>query len=97
MKTTSLAVLAATITTQAFAQECDIICMGIYSIDEVACECVPIEWMECHPQYHNGEQNPDCNQWEVDEEEDRLPWKNPYQDEEWYIENENQFEDADGN
>ena len=55
MKTTSLAVLAATITTQAFAQECDIICMGIYSIDEVACECVPIEWMECHPQYHNGE------------------------------------------
>ena len=80
MKTTSFAILAATITTQAFAQmepfgeECDIFCITIYSIDEDACACVPFEWMECHPQYNNDETNPDCNQWEVDEEEGRCPW-----------------------
>ena len=31
------------------AAECDLMCIAIYSMDPVKCECVPIKFMECHP------------------------------------------------
>ena len=40
----------------ASAKRCDIMCMDIMSVDKETCTCVPIEWMECHPQY-----NKNCN------------------------------------
>ena len=59
------------------ASACDLICAAIYSVDPVACDCVPIEWMECHPQYRL-----DCNQRTYDIEHGRDPRDNPYQMEE---------------
>ena len=48
-------------------------CAAIYNLDPNTCQCVPIEWMECHPQY-----NSKCNQWVTDEDKGRDPSKNPY-------------------
>ena len=58
---------------------CEIACAAIYSVDPDTCECVPIEWMECHPQY-----NEECNQYDTDEEMGRDPEENPYKTEQWY-------------
>ena len=52
---------------------CDLMCAAIYSVDEENCKCVPIEWMECHPQY-----NENCNQYAYDKKAGRNPEKNPY-------------------
>ena len=56
------------------AQEpaCDLMCAAIYSFDPDTCDCVEIEWMECHPQY--GEE---CNQYDKDVEMGRNPEQNP--------------------
>ena len=74
------AVLNAVATTFA-AAECDIMCAMIYSVDMDKCECVPISWMECHPQYGWG-----CDQRETDIKMGRNPDENPYRYEEWYEE-----------
>ena len=87
MKT--FAVLAASMATQAFA--CDLMCIAIYSVDPMTCSCVPIEWMECHPQYNFGQTNEICNQRKEDEMRGRNPDYNPYQNESWYKENQDQW------
>ncbi len=46
------------------------------------CVCGPKPWMECHPYYGN-----DCLQWKYDEKMGRDVMKNPYQKEEWYVDN----------
>ena len=53
--------------------ECDLMCAAIYSFDSENCECVEIEWMECHPQYNNY-----CNQSDYDASVNRDPAENPY-------------------
>ena len=58
---------------------CDLFCIGIYSVDIENCECVPIKYMECHPQY-----NADCNQREYDISVGRDPSDNPYINDDWY-------------
>ena len=63
------------LTTATFAQkfECQMMCAAIYSVDYESCSCVPIKFMECHPQYNN-----DCIQADYDEAHGRNPEKNPY-------------------
>ena len=56
-------------------------CAMIYSVDSVNCECVPIAWMECHPQYNPS---PDCNQRDIDIAMGRDFMQSPYMLEEWY-------------
>ena len=58
---------------------CNLMCAGIYTLDLEKCECVPIEYMECHPQY-----NVDCNQYAYDKKAGRDPNDNPYKSESWY-------------
>ena len=79
MKTASFAALLATMATQAPA-DCDLFCIAIYSVDVENCACVPIEWMECHPQYTED----GCNQKQLDISSGRDPDLNPYKTEEWY-------------
>ena len=63
------------------AQECDMMCMMIYSFNPETCSCDLISWMECHPQYNPDK---DCNQMKEDEARGRNPYDNPYAKEEWY-------------
>ena len=58
---------------------CDLMCAAIYSVDQENCKCVPIKWMECHPQYKEN-----CNQYAYDKKASRDPEKNPFRKEKWY-------------
>ena len=86
MKTACLAALLASMVTQAFANDCDVACIEIYSFDEENCTCVPIAMMECHPQYNadSEDQSPGCNQKKEDVRRGRDPDTNPFKTEEWY-------------
>ena len=66
------------IAASAAAKECDIFCAMIYSVSD-DCECVPIEGMECNPQY-----NVTCSQYEYDLQHGRDPEKSPYRHDDWY-------------
>ena len=65
----------------AFAKRCNIGCIATMSVDEETCTCVPIMWMECHPQY-----NLNCNQSYYDLNAGRDPYQNPYKNDAWYFE-----------
>ena len=78
-------IAAALFAASASAQECDSMCAMIYSVDPVTCMCVPISWMECHPQYNPA---PDCNQRDVDTSMGRDWMANPYMGDYWYSDSE---------
>ena len=78
MKSYLAATMSAAVT-MAQKEECDLMCMMIYSFDPETCACVPIEWMECHPQYNNN-----CSQLDYDYSKGRDYSANPYKKEEWY-------------
>ena len=76
-----LATIAATLLAGLIhARQCDIMCMGIYSVDPVTCTCVPIKYMECHPQYGDN-----CKQPQKDIDMGRDWRRNPYRDDDWFM------------
>ena len=78
-----------------YAADCDIMCAAIYSVDSEKCECIPIEYMECHPQYWEGKEDT-CNQVSLDlaYEQDfgRIAGYNPYQGQQWYEDQKEEYE-----
>ena len=60
-----------------------------FTLDREQCECMPKEWMECHPYY--GE---DCDQLARDKLLNRDPFENPYQGEMWYQEQNNRADEV---
>ena len=85
MRTATFAAAIVAIMSDA-ALGCDMMCAAIYSQDEF-CNCVPIAWMECHPQYNMGMLNQNCNQEKEDHYRERRPEDNPYKYDNWYKEN----------
>ena len=85
MRTATFAAAIVAIMSDA-ALGCDMMCAAIYSQDEF-CNCVPIKWMECAPQYNGGKLNQYCNQEKEDYIRDRRPEENPYKKDTWYIDN----------
>ena len=76
-----------------FAQDGEIECdlafcaepQDIWVLDRDACDCFPIDWMECHPRYQSDYTDwGTCDQAEYDAEQGRDPALNPYIDEDWY-------------
>ena len=86
MRFFTVAAAAAIMATRAFATECDLMCAMIYSVDQETCKCVPIAWMECHPQYNPAS---DCYQRQEDVNRGRNPEDNPYSNggDQWYENN----------
>ena len=79
MKTFTVGSLMTVMAVSSSAQECDLMCAMIYSLDQEACACVPIKWMECHPQYRL-----ECDQRVYDTNQGRDPDQNPYSHDDWY-------------